>query len=261
MCMCHIWPCMQMCMSLCVLVSNVYISSCTPCYKSWINRDWHFVWLWLKRMCLSVSITVVVMTVDCDSLMMAFLSPYCSLYICWLWHAGRWHNTAHIWKRCSTNQKQYIYIYIKDSDFVQNFAEKTQVLLCSANAWIGTHTTFLVIPRQCCHFSVVQSFQFEITTHLTGQTFAINWSKIQLSWVLMLYYPYKTMFSVYKSVIVTPCACDLFVSKVTKITRYMDVHFFQCVMTVSWNQPQPGCWSYLYCIFIHSCTYTTQRFK
>ena len=35
------------------------------------------------------------------------------------------------------------------------------------------------------------------------------------------------MFSVYKSVIVTPCACDLFVSKVTKITRYMDVHFWQ----------------------------------
>ena len=41
----------------------------------------------------------------------------------------------------------------------------------------------------------------------------------------MLYYPYKTMFSAYKSVIVSPCACDLFVSKVTKITRYMDVRF------------------------------------
>ena len=46
----------------------------------------------------------------------------------------------------------------------------------------------------------------------TGQTFAINWSKIQLSWVLMLYYPYKMMFSAYKSVIVSSCACDLFVS-------------------------------------------------
>jgi len=57
----------------------------------------------------------------------------------------------------------------------------------------------------------------------TGQTFMINWSKIQLSWVLMLYYPYKIMFSAYKSVIVSPCACDLFVSKVTKITWYMDV--------------------------------------
>ena len=43
----------------------------------------------------------------------------------------------------------------------------------------------------------------------------------------MLYYPYKTMFSAYWSVIVTPCACDLFVSKVTKITRYMDVHFWR----------------------------------
>ena len=61
----------------------------------------------------------------------------------------------------------------------------------------------------------------------TGQTFAINWSKIQLSWVLMLYYPYKTMFSTYKSVIVSPCACDLFVSKVTKITWYMDVRFWR----------------------------------
>ena len=30
----------------------------------------------------------------------------------------------------------------------------------------------------------------------TGQTFAINWLKIQLSWV-MLYYPYKAMFSAY----------------------------------------------------------------
>ena len=61
----------------------------------------------------------------------------------------------------------------------------------------------------------------------TGQTFAINWSKIQLSWVLMLYYQYKTMFSTYKSVIGSPCACDLFVSKVMKITRYMDVRFWR----------------------------------
>ena len=43
----------------------------------------------------------------------------------------------------------------------------------------------------------------------------------------MLYYPYKTMFSAYKSVIVTPCACDLFVIKATKITRYMDVPFWR----------------------------------
>ena len=42
----------------------------------------------------------------------------------------------------------------------------------------------------------------------------------------MLYYPYKVMFSAYnfyKSVIVTPCTCDLF--EVTKIPRYMDVSF------------------------------------
>ena len=43
----------------------------------------------------------------------------------------------------------------------------------------------------------------------------------------MLYYPYKTMFSAYKSVIVSPCASDLFASKVTKITRYMDVRFWR----------------------------------
>ena len=63
----------------------------------------------------------------------------------------------------------------------------------------------------------------------TGQTFVINWSKTQLSWVLMLYYPYKTMFSAYKSVIVSPCACDLFVSKVTNGCPFLAVifrHFF-----------------------------------
>ena len=43
----------------------------------------------------------------------------------------------------------------------------------------------------------------------------------------MSYYPYKTMFSAYKSVIVSPCACDMFVSKVTKITRYMDARFWR----------------------------------
>ena len=35
------------------------------------------------------------------------------------------------------------------------------------------------------------------------------------------------MFSVYKTVTGSPCACDLFVSKVTKIIRYMDVHFWR----------------------------------
>ena len=28
-------------------------------------------------------------------------------YICRLWHAGRWHNIAHFWKRYSANHKQY----------------------------------------------------------------------------------------------------------------------------------------------------------
>ena len=35
------------------------------------------------------------------------------------------------------------------------------------------------------------------------------------------------MFSAYKSVIVSPCASDLFASKVMKITRYMDVRFWR----------------------------------
>ena len=43
----------------------------------------------------------------------------------------------------------------------------------------------------------------------------------------MLYYLYKTLFSTYKTVTGSPCACDLFVSKVTKITRYMDVRFWR----------------------------------
>ena len=76
----------------------------------------------------------------------------------------------------------------------------------------------------CSKFSVWVCNTFDVHT---GQTFAINWSKIQLSWVLMLYYPYKTTFSAYKTVIGSPCAFDLFVSKVTKITRYMDVRFWR----------------------------------
>ena len=45
--------------------------------------------------------------------------------------------------------------------------KRKRVLLCSVNAWIGTHATFPVVPKRCCRFSVVQSFQFEFTTHLT----------------------------------------------------------------------------------------------
>ena len=45
--------------------------------------------------------------------------------------------------------------------------KKKRVSLCSANAWIGTQATFPVIPKRCCRFSVVQSFQFKFATHLT----------------------------------------------------------------------------------------------
>ena len=85
----------------------------------------------------------------------------------------------------------------------------------------------------------------------TRQTFAINWSKIQLSWVLMLYYTYKTVFSAYKTVIGSPCACDLFVSKLTKITRYMDVRFGRGATSVQWSDVEHAlctfsgvCWDY-----------------
>ena len=42
-------------------------------------------------------------------------------------------------------------------------------LLFGANVWIGTHAMLPVILKRCCHFSVVQSFHFETTTHLTGK--------------------------------------------------------------------------------------------
>ena len=73
----------------------------------------------------------------------------------------------------------------------------------------------------------VFSLSLQHISRTTGQTFTISWSKMKLSWVLMLYYLYKMMFSVYKSVIVTPCTFDLFVSKVMKITRYMIVRFWR----------------------------------
>ena len=50
---------------------------------------------------------------------------------------------------------------------MQKFTENPEVLLCSVNAWIGTRAMFPVILKQCSRFSVVQSFQFEITTLLT----------------------------------------------------------------------------------------------
>ena len=55
--------------------------------------------------------------------------------------------------------------------------KKPWVSLCSANAWIG-----------CSKFSVRVCNTSDVHT---GQTFAINCLKIQLSWILMLYYPYR----------------------------------------------------------------------
>ena len=119
-------------------------------------------------------------------------------------------------------------------DILQNSCKtslkKKRVLLCSANAWIRTHAMFQVIPKRCCCFSVVQSFQFEITTLLTYLQGKHSRSvdrkyNYHECWCYIIHI--KWFFSAYKSLIVTPCACDLFVSKVTKITRFMDVHFWQ----------------------------------
>ena len=54
--------------------------------------------------------------------------------------------------------------------------KKTWVLLCSANARIGTHVTFPVIPKRCCCFLVGQSFQFENTTHMMYLLGKHSWS-------------------------------------------------------------------------------------
>ena len=121
----------------------------------------------------------------------------------------------------SNDQENILQISCKTS------LKKKWVSLCSANAWIRTHATFPVIPKRCCRFSVVQSFQLKFATHLTyiqgKHSWSIDWN---YNYCECWCYQYKTMFSAYKSVIGSPCACDLFVSKVTKITRYMDVRFW-----------------------------------
>ena len=62
------------------------------------------------------------------------------------------------------------------SDFLQNFAEKKRVLMCSANSWIGTHMTFPVCKAMLSFFGSSKfSVQVYNTSDIpTGQTFAIN---------------------------------------------------------------------------------------
>ena len=77
-------------------------------------------------------------------------------------------------------------------------------------------------------FFVFFSFQFEFTTHLPYLQGKHSRSIDQkCNYHECWSYPNKAMFSAYKSVIVTPCPCDLFVSEMMKITRYMDVHFLR----------------------------------
>ena len=100
---------------------------------------------WLRCMCLSVSITVVVMTVDCDSLMMAFLSPYCSLYI-YLLIVTCWQMTQH----CTHLEKIFykseaIYrpiYYMQDSlDQVSNWCDNNCMVINLIKAKSMTITT------------------------------------------------------------------------------------------------------------------------
>ena len=147
---------------------------------------------------------------------------------------------------------------------------KKWVSLCSANAWIGTHVTFPVILKRCCRFSV-QSFQFEFTTHLMylqgkhsqsvdrKYNYRECWCYIirikqcfprTNQWLLLMFLQFVCKQSD-ENHLVHECP----------FLAVIFLRFFQCVMTVSWNQPQPGCWNYLYYIFIHSCQYTTQHFK
>ena len=140
--------------------------------------------------------------------------------------------------------------------------EKKRVSLCRANTWIGTHATFPLIPKRCCRFSVVQSFQFEFATHLTYIQGKHSWSiyrkyNYRECWCYIIHI--KRWFPRTNQWLFLHVLLICLQAKWRKsLSTWMSIfggHFsalFQCVMTVSWNQPEPGCWNYLYYIFIHS---------
>ena len=90
----------------------------------------------------------------------------------------------------------------------------------------------------------------------TGQTFTINWSKIQLEcWCYLFHVQISDCFTMWLRFV---CKQSDENQSVHKCPFFVVIFWalFQCVMTVSWNQPQPGCWNYLYYIysFIHANT-------
>ena len=98
------------------------------------------------------------------------------------------------------------------------------VLLCSATAWIGTHATFPVISKffSCSKFSVRVCNTSDIQgKHSRSTDRKYNYREC---WCYII--RIKRCFP-RTNLIVSPCACDLFVSRVTKITRYMDVRFWR----------------------------------
>ena len=106
--------------------------------------------------------------------------------------------------RCFNNIK---WLGKYSSDFVQNFAGKNEY---------------------CC---VVQMHGLKhMRRYLQGKhSRSVDWKyNSRKCWC----YPYKMMFSGYKSVIVSPCACCLFVSKVT-IYCVLSIHSFMQVHNIS----------------------------
>ena len=113
---------------------------------------------------------------------------------------------------------------------------KKTILLCCANAWIGTCAMFPVIPKWYCCFSVVQSFQFEITTYMTylqgkhSQSVDRKFSYHEC-WCYIISIK---LFSTYKLVIVTPCAgikqfivCTGAVGELKKLKIQKEIPFFK----------------------------------
>ena len=87
-------------------------------------------------------------------------------------------------------------MFLKLANFTPKNKQNQNIsLLCSVNVWIGTHAMFLVIPKWGCLF--LGSTKFTVRCyiwHVTLQTFMRNCLKIQQSWMLMLYFLYRTVF-------------------------------------------------------------------
>ena len=150
--------------------------------------------------------------------------------------------------------------------------KKKRVLLCSANGWIGTRTMFSAIPKRCCHFSVVQSFQFKFATHLTyiqgKHSRSIDWKyNYRECWCYII--RINDVFRVQ----ISDCysMCLQFVCKQSDENH--SVHGCPFLAVIFWHFFSVW-WLYLeinqslvaeiICtiyIFIHSCKYTTQHFK